>query len=168
MPKFRIENRAAKHRRKVDGVWRSFGFGDQLDLTTEQFNSGKYDHLRLKPLYATQVSDDDSVVHVPAATPVEPISGTGTGQGGDGSSTDPITPNPDDADKDPAGGGEDDADISDAKVKALLQEVKDSKVDDGTFAVAREKVVALDLFEADTLPETKKGVIEALESLIGG
>lgn len=158
---YRIGNLAANHRKKVDGNWRSFRFGDELGLTDEQFKSGKYTHLQLEPVFGTETKK----VHVPAAEPEQPLSGTGTSQGGDG--TQPVTGlNGTSTDKDNGGGSDDDTEVTDAKVKALLQEVKDSKVDDGTFATAREKVIALDLFEADTLPDTKKGVIEALESLI--
>lgn len=155
-----IGNRAANHRKKIDGNWRSFRYGDEIPVTDEQFKSGRLSHLQLTPVLGTQTTDD-TTVHVPASV-VEPISGTGTGQGGNGSSTQPVT----DGTGGTGGATTEDDEVSDEKIKALLEEVKASKVDDGTFAAAREKVIALDLFEADTLPDTKKGVIEALESLI--
>jgi hypothetical protein len=150
MANYRITNRSANHRRKIDGNWRSFRFGDEIELSDEQFRSGKYSHLKLEPVFDTAAKETQE------PDLKAPVEGTGTGQGGNGSSTTPVN-------QDDNGG---DNELDQEGIKALLEEVKESKVDDGTFAVARQKVIDADLFEADTLPETKKGVIEALEDLI--
>lgn len=47
MPHYRIDAQGAQHRRQEDGVWKVYGKGDTIQLTTEQYNSGRYAHLRL-------------------------------------------------------------------------------------------------------------------------
>lgn len=141
MPKFQITSRPANHRRKESNGWKSYRYGDQISLTQAQYDSGNYNHLGLRQLGATAIidpGDETPVVQKPVKTDV------------------------DDTD---AGNNEDDnAELTREQIEALLADVKDSKVDDGTFEIARDAIIEADLFES--LPETKKGVIEALEALL--
>lgn len=52
MPHYKITAVGAGHRRKEKDAngrlnWRIYGYGDVIELTTEQYNSGRYSHLKL-------------------------------------------------------------------------------------------------------------------------
>lgn len=155
MPKFRIMNTAANHRMKIDGAWKSFRFGDEITLTQQAFQSGAYNNLMLQPVYATQVAQDQSPIDPDtdpkANSTITPAAPTGNGEG-EGNQSAPVKED------------EDDNTVSEEKVEELLDRAKEAKVDDGSFEKVRQEIVELDLF--DNLPETKKGVIEALEELL--
>lgn len=56
MPHYRIDANGSQHRRKENGSWRVYGKGDTIDLSTEQYNSGRYAHLRLHHVSSDEVA----------------------------------------------------------------------------------------------------------------
>lgn len=121
----------------------NLGYGDTFMVEADKAHL--YDNLGLKPIVGHNVetgsgdrlTDDEDFEEFEKVNPKGPVkSPQGTEDG-----------------------------ISEEDLNELIQEVDDSKVGDGTFEAARERVIAADLFEADTLPETKSGVLEALKAL---
>lgn len=133
-----IGNPAANHRRKEDGSWKKYGYGDQIELTEEA--AARLSHLRLKALTAGETITRES-----------PVDNTPDDEKTEGNAPIDDGETPDDS-------------ISEEEIRGLIEEVENSRVDDGSFDRVRDKVVALELF--DDLPETKKGVKEALELLL--
>lgn len=50
MPDYLITRIGAQHRRKVNGSWVTLGKGDSINLTREQYDSGRFSHLGLHHL----------------------------------------------------------------------------------------------------------------------
>lgn len=162
-----------------NGDRKPLGQGDTIMLTREQAASGRYNNLNPVEIHGHDVdtgtgdktTDDDFEDHE-TLNPKGPVKSP---QGALSSQSDPAAADGDedviaekaaaDEDKDDTDDTTADESISAEDLQDLIDEVEDSKVADGTFEAARKRVIAADLFEADTLPETKSGVLEALKSL---
>lgn len=172
MPNFRITRRGAKHRRKENGNWVQYSAADknEITLTQAQYESGAYSHLGLEPVFATEtkaapVDQDTLNLEQPDKSVNPPMQDNIT----DGSRT------PDGNQMAAAVAGDNETsdtpdttedvnneDISTEELNKLIDEVEESRVNDGSFEKARKKVIRADIFEESTLPDTKSGVLQAL------
>lgn len=188
---FTITQPGAQHRGKRDGKWVTWGTGDQIDLTMEQYRSGNYNNLRLEgPLVGGRLAKADlskaalkeGEVLVPEVNPVVKTKVTDATRVADGTEVDLETGEPnnedgEDEDKDDAEdtdddtGAEDNAEqkpaVSKRKLNKLIKAVEDSS-GSSEFAEARAKVVEADVFPEGEMPTRKAELLQALITLRDG
>lgn len=166
---YRITKRGATLRRKEEGKWVVYSADEnnQIQLTQAQYESGAYSHLGLQSLTSTSVVDDagdgfqESLGGQENLRPNPPVTDTVN----DGSRTPDGNQERTVITDDDGNGGGGSTDENTDEVDRLIEAVENSKVGDGSFEKARQQVIAADLFEEDTLPDTKSGVLDALKSL---
>lgn len=189
---FTITQPGAQHRGKRDGQWVTWGTGDQIDLTMEQYRSGTYSNLRLEgPLVGGRIAKADlskaalkeGEVLVPEVNPVVKTKVTDATRVADGTEVDLETGEPnneDGEDEDKDGDDTEDTDgegdteeteqkpaISKRKLNKLIKAVEDSS-GSSESAEARAKVIEAGVFPDGETPTRKAELLQALIELRDG